>query len=207
MAHEIEDAAHEPWISLEPRSITVDERRRVLDIADEKPSIDLEIPFRRLRQRAKALSNKVSALRHGLDVTELTKSPNAGTPDLFNLSSSHELYATLLGSVETLIKDKRHLLIVPTGALTALPFHLLVTETVGRVGESPGAYCDALPRSGGLTGRPHSGRPAWYPAATRDIYATYRSGYHLQQSQAAIGFPGLGCVVLDIASFPATGRR
>jgi outer membrane protein OmpA-like peptidoglycan-associated protein len=28
-----------------PRSITVDERRRVAEIADEKPSIDLEIPF------------------------------------------------------------------------------------------------------------------------------------------------------------------
>ena len=27
-----------------------------------------------------------------------------------------------------MIKDKRHLLVVPTGALTALPFHLLVTE-------------------------------------------------------------------------------
>ena len=30
--------------------------------------------------------------------------------------------------MESLIKDKRHLLIVPTSALTALPFHLLVTE-------------------------------------------------------------------------------
>ena len=34
----------------------------------------------------------------------------------------------LLGPVEPLIKDKRHLLVVPSGALTALPFHLLVTE-------------------------------------------------------------------------------
>ena len=30
--------------------------------------------------------------------------------------------------MEPLIKDKRSLLIVPAGALTALPFHLLVTE-------------------------------------------------------------------------------
>ena len=32
------------------------------------------------------------------------------------------------GPVEALIRSKRHLLIVPSGALTALPFHLLVTE-------------------------------------------------------------------------------
>ena len=43
-------------------------------------------------------------------------------------NSPTELYDHLLGRVETRIKDKRSLLIVPTGALTALPFHLLVTE-------------------------------------------------------------------------------
>jgi CHAT domain-containing protein/tetratricopeptide (TPR) repeat protein len=47
---------------------------------------------------------------------------------LFNLGLAHELYATLLGPVAPLIKDKKHLLVVPSGALTALPFHLLVTE-------------------------------------------------------------------------------
>jgi CHAT domain-containing protein len=34
----------------------------------------------------------------------------------------------LLGPVEGLLKDKRDLLVAPSGALTALPFHLLVTE-------------------------------------------------------------------------------
>ncbi len=34
----------------------------------------------------------------------------------------------MLGPVETLVKDKRSLLVAPSGALTALPFHLLVTE-------------------------------------------------------------------------------
>ena len=33
-----------------------------------------------------------------------------------------------LRPVEALIRNKRHLLVVPSGALTALPFHLLVTE-------------------------------------------------------------------------------
>ncbi len=34
----------------------------------------------------------------------------------------------MLGPVEPLVKDKRSLLMVPSGALTALPFHLLVME-------------------------------------------------------------------------------
>jgi hypothetical protein len=51
-----------------------------------------------------------------------------GTSGLFDLALANELYGTLLGPVEALVKDKRSLLIVPSGALTALPFHLLVTE-------------------------------------------------------------------------------
>jgi tetratricopeptide (TPR) repeat protein len=48
--------------------------------------------------------------------------------ELFDLGLAHELYETLIGPVEPLIKDKRHLIVVPSGALTALPFHLLVTD-------------------------------------------------------------------------------
>jgi CHAT domain-containing protein len=48
--------------------------------------------------------------------------------ELFDLGAAHELYNALLGPVEVLIKNKRHLLVVPSGALTALPFHLLVTD-------------------------------------------------------------------------------
>jgi CHAT domain-containing protein len=48
--------------------------------------------------------------------------------ELFDLGIAHELYDALIGPVEALIRDKRHLIVVPSGALTALPFHLLVTE-------------------------------------------------------------------------------
>src|SRR5262249_39297640 len=47
---------------------------------------------------------------------------------LFDLGLAHELYLTLLGPVEALIKDKKHVIVVPSGPLTALPFHLLVTD-------------------------------------------------------------------------------
>jgi CHAT domain-containing protein len=45
----------------------------------------------------------------------------------FDTTAAYELYETLFGKVEDLIRDK-HLLIVPSRALTQLPFYVLVTE-------------------------------------------------------------------------------
>jgi tetratricopeptide (TPR) repeat protein/CHAT domain-containing protein len=77
---------------------------------------------------AQDLAAKVAAFRRGVDVDALMKGADAGRPELFDLGLAHELYATLLGPVDALIKDKAKLIVAPTGALTALPFHLLVTE-------------------------------------------------------------------------------
>src|SRR5262249_28230001 len=44
----------------------------------------------------------------------------------FDLGHAHELYRALFGAVEHLIEGK-HLLIVPSGPLTALPFQVLVS--------------------------------------------------------------------------------
>src|SRR5262249_59016366 len=71
-------------------------------------------------------SQKVAAFRQGLDVGQASDA--SGKSRLFDLSLANELYVALLGPVEPLVKDKRSLLIAPSGALTALPFHLLVTE-------------------------------------------------------------------------------
>jgi len=75
---------------------------------------------------ADALSQKVAAFRNGLDVGRASDA--SGKSGLFDLALANELYGTLLGPVEHLVKDKRSLLMVPSGALTALPFHLLVTD-------------------------------------------------------------------------------
>jgi CHAT domain-containing protein len=40
---------------------------------------------------------------------------------------AQELYTALLGPVESLVRAKPYLKVVPAGPLTALPFHLLVT--------------------------------------------------------------------------------
>jgi CHAT domain-containing protein/tetratricopeptide (TPR) repeat protein len=77
---------------------------------------------------ANELAGKVATFRRGLDVDEWETARYAGKPVMFDLGLAHKLYVTLLGQVEALVRDKRHLLVVPTGALTALPFHLLVTE-------------------------------------------------------------------------------
>ena len=45
----------------------------------------------------------------------------------FDLQRAHQLYKALLGPVQDIIKGK-HLLVVPSGALTSLPFNVLVTE-------------------------------------------------------------------------------
>jgi CHAT domain-containing protein len=75
---------------------------------------------------ADALTQKVTAFRKGLDVGKARDA--SGKSGLFDLALANELHVALLGPVEALTKDKRSLLVVPSAALTALPFHLLVTE-------------------------------------------------------------------------------
>jgi CHAT domain-containing protein/tetratricopeptide (TPR) repeat protein len=86
----------------------------------------------------KALQREVQALRCGLDAAARTqpvcaevanqnqRQPGPGAGSLpFDLARAHALYKALLGPVEDLIKGK-NLLIVPSGALTQLPFQVLV---------------------------------------------------------------------------------
>ena len=110
-----------------------------------------EARWARIDLGTKALGDRVAALRCGLDHTlwqaaesaercraALKASPGeetvkAGDKDEpvqvlpFDLERAHALYKALLGPVEDMIKGK-HLLVVPSGPLTSLPFHVLVTE-------------------------------------------------------------------------------
>ncbi len=86
-----------------------------------------------------ALNREVQALRCGLDAAAWDEAfcatlPGvayskadweAGKPLPFDAARAHKLYKALLGGAEDLIADK-HLLIVPSGALTQLPFQVLV---------------------------------------------------------------------------------
>jgi tetratricopeptide (TPR) repeat protein len=75
---------------------------------------------------ADAITRKVAAFRRGLDLGQASDA--SGKSHLFDLALANELYAALLGPVEPLVAGKHSLLIAPSGALTALPFHLLVTS-------------------------------------------------------------------------------
>jgi len=90
-----------------------------------------------------ALAQEVAALRCGLDATAwygegaekcetALNIPVAGSPGLnqplpFDHARAHKLYLALLGQARDLIRGK-HLLIVPSGPLTQLPFQVLVTR-------------------------------------------------------------------------------
>ncbi|MET4293372.1 CHAT domain-containing protein/Tfp pilus assembly protein PilF [Bradyrhizobium sp. LB8.2] len=89
---------------------------------------------------ADALAQKVTAFRKGLDIGKARDKARdaSGKSGLFDLGLANELHVALLGPVEALTKDKRSLLVVPSAALTALPFHLLVTE------KPPAAIPDTL---------------------------------------------------------------
>ena len=67
----------------------------------------------------------VTRFRQGLDLEALAQTDH---PKLFDLGYANRLYTRLFGEIAPSIDDKRNLLIVPTGPLTALPFDLLVTK-------------------------------------------------------------------------------
>jgi CHAT domain-containing protein len=96
------------------------------------------------RGLARVECTQAEADRRGLSRTECDKAlatecANAGSDErgvgriecrygLFDLAVAHDLYEALLEPVDALLTNKRHLIVIPAGALTSLPFHLLVTE-------------------------------------------------------------------------------
>ena len=137
-----------------------------------------------------AIAQKVALFRRGLEVDALRrglKRPEcseaeaskrglsrgdcdasvAGRRDLFDLSRAYELYQVLFGPIEPMIKDKHHLLVVPSGALTALPLHLLVT------------------------GKPAVSVPLYGDEITTATFAPYRDAAWLIKRQAVTVLPSV----------------
>jgi CHAT domain-containing protein len=79
--------------------------------------------WRQIALGDKAIADRVSKLRLGL----FDPAPDV-TPKPFDLDASFELYSALMGPVESVIAAKPKLLVVLTGALTSLPFHVLITS-------------------------------------------------------------------------------
>ena len=143
-----------------------------------------------------ALTRDVQALRCGLDEEEwatptnakrcadllgLTEVPDASRPLPFHPGKAHALYQGLFGQIEDMIAGKR-LLIVPSGALTSLPFHVLVTKAPGTaLPDAFAGYRDVawLGRSNAITTLPAVSslkalrQHAANRAAASDAYAGY----------------------------------
>jgi CHAT domain-containing protein/Tfp pilus assembly protein PilF len=117
-----------------------------------------DMRWARLDPGSKALTDRVAALRCGLDQSAWdgqgaarcngllrgsyrAEDVNVGKTLPFDLARAHELYQALFGQIEDLIKDK-NLLIVPSGPLTAIPFQALITDNPGTPADA-GGYANA----------------------------------------------------------------
>jgi CHAT domain-containing protein len=92
----------------------------------------------------------VAALRSGLDPlsqldAEGAVASKAGVATGFDLNRAHALYELVLGPVAPMLHDKRHLIVVPTGPLTSIPFQVLITTPPG-----PQSGADELRRASWL---------------------------------------------------------
>jgi tetratricopeptide (TPR) repeat protein/CHAT domain-containing protein len=110
--------------------------------------------WRRVYVNRRALNDRVARLRCGLDEsgwrrgttcrdllqTNYTKFDSIlSTPLPFDLRESHSLYNDFLWPLDHLFEGKK-LLIVPSGPLTQLPFHALVTDTPDETLRGHAAY-------------------------------------------------------------------
>jgi CHAT domain-containing protein len=105
------------------------------------------------------LAERVAALRCGLDRAawdgeskshcsglfvgmDLNTAPKEDQPLPFDLTGAYGLYQALFGEIADLIREK-HLLVVPSGSLTQLPFQVLVTEKPEAALNGPDAFKQA----------------------------------------------------------------
>ena len=68
------------------------------------------------------ISEDVKSLRKGLDAQQ-------GTVSEFDLNKSYSLFESIFGKVSHSLKDKKHLIVFPTGPLASLPFSILVASS------------------------------------------------------------------------------
>jgi CHAT domain-containing protein/tetratricopeptide (TPR) repeat protein len=87
---------------------------------------------------AAEISAHVAALRQGLEPPAAADG-QAGVVPRFDLARAHALYRLILGPVALELAGKQHVIIVPTGPLTSLPFQVLLTDPPRRTPPSTDA--------------------------------------------------------------------
>jgi CHAT domain-containing protein len=140
LSAQIEKEFPEYAVLAAPRPLTVEEVQSLLSfdeamlfwLAGDKESYVFALTrdgfaWRTIALGARELAARIAAFRRGLDINEFDASVARGKPLLFDLTHAHDLYDALVAPVEPPVRGRRHLLLGPSGPLTALPFHLLVT--------------------------------------------------------------------------------
>jgi len=75
----------------------------------------------RIEEGSESLRETVQGLRRALEI-------QAGSVNEFDSQRSYQLYKTLFGKIEPQLEGMTHIIVAPAGALSSLPFSLLVTE-------------------------------------------------------------------------------
>jgi len=186
-----------------------------------------------------ALSDKIRLLRNTLSVSEDNRSAEAMDDSFvasvapFERTLSWELYQQLLAPLEDVFKDASHLITVPDGPLTSLPFSLLVSRApIGSDGNAQDLRdTDWLIRDHALTTLPNVSslrilrRQTTRPLRKGDAspfvgFGDPLLGYRLAGSQAPLGDDGNGTTpiytrgvyddirrVADLSPLPNTARE
>jgi CHAT domain-containing protein/lipopolysaccharide biosynthesis regulator YciM len=128
------------------------------------------IVWRKINLSRAELNDAVQKLRASVEKVEM---PERSLARAFDLELAHSLYSALLGPVEPVLSSKPHLMVVPSGALTSLPLHLLLTD-----------------------------KPAQKPSV-RDWYSAYRSAPWLMRRHAVTVLPSVPSLKVRAASFAA----
>jgi CHAT domain-containing protein/tetratricopeptide (TPR) repeat protein len=118
--------------------------------------------FSRLRINGSELARQVADLRKGLVLRD-------GVPAEFDLGAAHALYESLLGPLETQLRDAQHVFVVPDGPLLRLPLSVLLTAqpSAGTLKDQPWVArkfaLSVLPSVSSLPAfrRARSAGPAW----------------------------------------------
>ena len=150
----------------------VDALRCGLDAADwiDPASWPQATPAAALQKQAQAARRKRCQ-----ELTGVEDASDGALP--FDLARSHRLYQALFGQVGPLVKGKR-LLVVPSGPLTKLPFHTLVTEPPQPQGASDYSRAAWLARRNAVTVLP----------AVASLQALRKDAKASQATKPLIGF-------------------
>jgi CHAT domain-containing protein/Tfp pilus assembly protein PilF len=128
------------------------------------------VMWRKIDLTRAQLNDAVAKLRAAVEKVEI---PDRTLAKAFDLDLAYSLYSALFGQVEQVLPKNAHLIVVPSGALTSLPLHILLTE-----------------------------KPTEKPTA-RDWYSAYRAAPWLMRRHAVTVLPSVAGLKVRSTSFAA----